>query len=248
MSTVNQNAALSALFSLECSWLKDEERYYAENLLKEDVASDEDGMSEEDEEKEREPADIPTAELKPSNYRDLRVLRDVLTSMPTVNSKPEEAEEPAEAKDEEDHLQCITCDKEIERDSHDHDGCMLVNKGDDLICADCPRVCEPKCGECPVCEEEEEEEEELAGHLCAGASDPATVITYTMAGGGAHWWEYEVHYDADGQQTEVYINDTDGHEYLLHQVLFYYEDQPDQLRVGPRCFDEDKWVLLEHHA
>ena len=99
-----------------------------------------------------------------------------------------------------------------------------------------------------VVEEEEEEEEELAGHLCAGASDPATVITYTMAGGGAHWWEYEVHYDADGQQTEVYINDTDGHEYLLHQVLFYYEDQPDQLRVGPRCFDEDKWVLLEHHA
>ena len=215
MSTVNQNTALLALFSLECSWLKDEERYYAENLLKEDVASDEDGMSEEDEEKEREPADIPTAELKPSNYRDLRVLRDVLTSMPTVNSKPEEAEEPAEAKDEEDHLQCIT---------------------------------EPKCGECPVCEEEEEEEEELAGHLCAGASNPTTVITYTMADGGDDWWEYEVHYDADGQQTEVYINDTDGHEYLLHQVLFYYEDQPDQLRVGPRCFDEDKWVLLEHHA
>ena len=29
-------------------------------------------------------------------------------------------------------LQCIACDKEIERDSREHDECMLVNKGDDL--------------------------------------------------------------------------------------------------------------------
>ena len=33
-----------------------------------------------------------------------------------------------------------------------------------------------------------EEEEELAGDLCAGACDPRTVITYTMASGGAHWY------------------------------------------------------------
>jgi len=44
---------------------------------------------------------------------------------------------------------------EIEKNSRNHDQCMLVNKGDDLICEDCPWVCEVKCGECPVCEKEE---------------------------------------------------------------------------------------------
>ena len=78
--------------------------------------------------------------------------------------EPEEAEEPAA---EDTALQCITCDKEIVRDGLDHDQCILVNKGDDLICQDCPWVYEAKCGECPVCKEQEEEkkEEELAGDL-----------------------------------------------------------------------------------
>ena len=52
------------MISLKCSLLKDEERYYADHS-----------------EEERDPADIPTAELKPSNYHDLHVLRDVLTSV-----------------------------------------------------------------------------------------------------------------------------------------------------------------------
>ena len=99
-----------------------------------------------------------------------------------------------------------------------------------------------------VVEEEEEEEEELPGALCAGASDPATVIIYTMAGGGAHWENYEVHYDDDGQQAEVYINNINGHHYQWNQVLFYYEDLPDQFRLEDKDFDEDKWIQLEHYA
>jgi hypothetical protein len=147
-------------------------------------------------------------------------------------------------------LQCITCDKEIERNSRDHDECMLVNKGDDLICQDCPWVCEVKCGECPVCEEEEEEEEEeeLAGHLCAGASNPTTVIIYTMAGGGAHWWNYEVHYDARGVQEEVYINNINGCHYQRGQMLFYYEDLSDQFRLEDKDFEADKWHALVHYT
>ena len=148
-------------------------------------------------------------------------------------------------------LQCIACDKEIERDSREHDECMLVNKGDDLICQDCPWVCEAKCGECPVCEDSsDEEEEELAGDLCYGASDPYKVITYTMAGGGAHWWNYEVHYDDAGQQANVYINNIHGCHEQYNQLLFFHKDHPDQLRLEDDDwdFDEDKWVLLEHHA
>jgi hypothetical protein len=99
-----------------------------------------------------------------------------------------------------------------------------------------------------VVEEEEDEEEELPGDLCAGASDPATVIIYTMAGGGAHWWNYEVHYDDDGQQSEVYINSINGCRFQRGQVLFYYEDMPDQLRLEDRDFDEDKWNEMVHYA
>ena len=141
-------------------------------------------------------------------------------------------------------LQCIACDKEIERDSREHDECMLVNKGDDLICQDCPWVCEAKCGECPVCEDSsDEEEEELAGDLCYGASDPYKVITYTMAGGGAHWWEYEVHYDDKGQQAKVFRNDINCSRVLFAfqrgRVLYYYEDKPDQLRLEDTDFEAD---------
>ena len=147
-------------------------------------------------------------------------------------------------------LQCSACDKKIVRDSLEHDECMIVNKGDDLICQDCPRVCEAKCGECQVCEDDsDEEEEELAGDPCYGASDPYKVIIYTMAGGGDHWWNYEVHYDDDGQQVDVYINNINGKSLPLpRKVIFYYEDQPDQLRLEDDDFDEDKWIQLEHYA
>ena len=146
-------------------------------------------------------------------------------------------------------LQCIACDKEIERDSREHDECMLVNKGDDLICQDCPWVCEAKCGECPVCEDSsDEEEEELAGDLCYGASDPMTAIIYTMAGGGAHWWNYEVHYDDAGQQANVYINNIHGCHQQYNQLLFFHEDHPDQLRLEDDDFEADKWNQLVHYA
>ncbi len=145
-------------------------------------------------------------------------------------------------------LQCSSCDKKIVRDSREHDECMIVNKGDDLICQDCPKVCEAKCGECQVCEDDsDEEEEELAGDPCYGASDPYKVIIYTMAGGGNHWWNYEVNYDDDGQQVDVYINNINGKS-LSSKVLFYYEDQPNQLRLEDEDFDEDKWIQLEHYA
>ena len=50
-------------------------------------------------------------------------------------------------------LHCTVCDKSIVRDSVEHDHCMLVNHGWDLICHDCPFVCKTKCGDCVICEE-----------------------------------------------------------------------------------------------
>ena len=59
-----------------------------------------------------------------------------------------------------DYLWCVMCDKDIVRDSDDHDHCVLVNKGYDLICQDCPRKCKTECGECVVCEDPSESESE----------------------------------------------------------------------------------------
>ena len=73
-----------------------------------------------------------------------------------IFNKEEEEEE------EEDDLTCSVCDSNIPRNSCDHDQSILVNCGDDIICPDCPWVCEAKCGECTVCEDERDEEEEEA--------------------------------------------------------------------------------------
>jgi hypothetical protein len=89
---------------------------------------------------------------------------------------------------------------------------------------------------------------EYQGDRCYGASDPATVITYTMAGGGAHWWNYELHFDADGQQLEVYINDTDGKRLMRNKVLFFHDEDADMLLLEDAGFTDDHWHQLVHYA
>ena len=101
-----------------------------------------------------------------------------------------------------------------------------------------------------VCEEagdpsESESEEELEGDWCYGDTDPRTVITYTMAGGGAHWWNYEVHFDVDVQK-EVYVNNTNGRHRKRGEKLFYHKVQTDKLRLEHNDFDleNEDWVEL----
>ena len=147
---------------------------------------------------------------------------------------------------------CTVCDKSIVPNSHDHDHCVLVNHGCDLICQDCPFVCKFKCDNCVICEEvgdpsESESEDEPEGDCCAGATDPRIVITYTMAGGGSHWWNYEVHYGADGEQEAVYINNKNGKEYKRGERLFHHEEHPDQLRIEARDFEHKDWHEMVHY-
>ena len=149
---------------------------------------------------------------------------------------------------------CTVCDKSIVPNSHEHDHCVLVNNGYDLICQYCPFVCKTKCDNCVICEEaqidpsESESEDEPEGECCAGATDPRIVITYTMAGGGAHWENWEVHYDiADGQQKELYINNITGHNHEYGMKLFYHEDHPDQLRIEAKDFEQEDWQEMVHY-
>ena len=98
-------------------------------------------------------------------------------------------------------------------------------------------------------DESEEEEDEPEGECCAGATDPRIVITYTMAGGGAHWENWEVHYDIEsGEQKELYINNKNGHHYEYGMRLFYHEEHPDQLRIEARDFEQKDWNEMVHYA
>jgi hypothetical protein len=82
---------------------------------------------------------------------------------------------------------------------------------------------------------------EEIGDRVAGATEPRTVITYTMAGGGSHWWNYEVHFDKDGTQQEVYVNNKDGKRLEDGMRIFYNEDDADLFRLEPADFTDEKW-------
>jgi hypothetical protein len=67
---------------------------------------------------------------------------------------------------------CTVCDTSIVPNSHEHDHCVLVNNGYDLICQYCPFVCKTKCDNCVICEEaqieseSEDEPEEISTCNC----------------------------------------------------------------------------------
>ena len=72
--------ALNALENLELNWLRDEATNYNETYL-EDKDDDEDDDEDADDTDEQDADDIPTNELQPHNYTDLRVLRDFLQNI-----------------------------------------------------------------------------------------------------------------------------------------------------------------------
>lgn len=63
-----------------------------------------------------------------------------------------------------------------------------------------------------------------------------------MAGGGAHWWNYEVHYDDTGEeQLEMYINNINGRHYQADMRLFVLDSH---LRMEHEKFCEGEWILM----
>ena len=126
--------ALDALEHLESNWLRDEAKHYTETYLYHDDEDDDDTD-------EREADDIPTDELQPHNYTDLRVLRDFLQ-----NLKEKEDTESIE----EDHS-CEYCEWE---DGADEDNLYVHPFGCVKLCNDCGKgQCVGTCEhtECLIC-------------------------------------------------------------------------------------------------
>ena len=83
------------------------------------------------------------------------------------------------------------------------------------------------------------EEPESVGDWCYGASEPKTFITYTMAGGGSHWWNYVAYFDKDGEQTDVYIESTDGREHQDNRTLWANDNHLVLSVDAPKSNDDD---------
>ena len=108
---------------------------------------------------------------------------------------------------------CTVCDKSIVPNSHEHDHCVLVNNGYDLICQYCPFVCKTKCDNCVICEEaqidpseseSEDEPEEISTCNCKPDWDircccyPPMITKYfpaTMTDGDIGWYKKDGHQD-----------------------------------------------------
>ena len=79
---------------------------------------------------------------------------------------------------------------------------------------------------------------------CYGSST-ALVGTFIMAGNSSEWWNYEVHFDKDGEQEEVYIVNGNG-KFKQKGVLFYHEENGDRLLLRDSDFEEEGWHMLYH--
>ena len=85
------------------------------------------------------------------------------------------------------------------------------------------------------------------GDHCFSVEDSGTVKQYTMIFSceDSGWWHYKVIFDADGEQTDVYIENKDGITCQDDMKLFSHKDDGNKLRLGHGDhFEDENWVKL----
>ena len=85
------------------------------------------------------------------------------------------------------------------------------------------------------------------GDHCFSVEDSGTVKEYTMIFSceDSGWWRYKVIFDADGEQTDVFIQNKDGITHQDCMKLFAHKDDGNQLRLGHGdLFEDENWVEL----
>jgi hypothetical protein len=83
-----------------------------------------------------------------------------------------------------------------------------------------------------------DEEPKPRGDYCYGTGDFVRHVTFTMADGDSHWWNYVAYFDKDGVQTEVYIENEGGEE-LQDGTLWTRDCYYLLLSVGAPQGDDD---------
>lgn len=94
-------------------------------------------------------------------------------------------------------------------------------------------------------EQFEEYEHELRNEYnksCYGMRKQKSIIL-TMAGGGSHWWDYEIVF-LDDEDYEVYVISKDGRG-KVEEVRIFYDDTGDDTLYDISVFDEEKIEYFE---
>jgi len=72
------------------------------------------------------------------------------------------------------------------------------------------------------------------------------VNTYDMTEDTPIWWKYEVHFDEEGNQEEVYIVNESGKILQSGKHIFFHEDDCDTLILKDEDFEDNSWIKVEH--
>lgn len=97
--------------------------------------------------------------------------------------------------------------------------------------------------------EEDNEEDNEQGDYCYGVTSRVVRITYEMAGGGPHWWNYVVEFEPEeeGEQKAVFVESSSGLE-RQDKELFTHEDGYHlKLASQEDMEDNDAWTLLVYY-
>ena len=82
---------------------------------------------------------------------------------------------------------------------------------------------------------------------CFG-STKKRVMEFEMGGGGSHAWKYVVHFDADGEQTHVYISRLRSHWSLSEEVgkRLLVDEEGNNVRLVDEDYDpqEDESFIV----
>ena len=76
---------------------------------------------------------------------------------------------------------------------------------------------------------------------------PGIINTYKMTEGSSDWWNYEVHFDVDGEQEKVYIENQSGKSLQSGKHLFVYKVNGticDRVILKNEDFKHPNWIKV----
>ena len=136
---------------------------------------------------------------------------------------------------------------------------MMCPKGHPHACAYC--LSKILSNNCSICRREvfdmwfenvtdssdDESEDDLANSDYVYVDTTIIIKTLVMAG-DCNWWNYEIHFNEEGDQEKVYIENESGKILQEGKRLFYYEGDPDRVILMSSAFEDRDWVMLFHYV
>ena len=98
--------------------------------------------------------------------------------------------------------------------------------------------------------DDDDSEDDLANSDYVYGMTTSIIKTLVMAGGSSSWWNYEIHFNEEGDQEKVYIVNESGKSLQIGKRLFYYENEPDRVILKDEDYEDPtfNWIMLFHYV